>query len=107
VLTFFEVWSRSGGGWTEIGARAPNSGLADTLEAGGDGFPQRLGDAQVSQVEELSGAGGAAGGGGGARLLDASPAPVLMIQPQPQADERERQTDAGQHENEIFRHRFS
>ena len=33
-----------------------------------------------------------------------SPAPVLTIQPQPQADERERQADAGREENEIFSH---
>ena len=36
-----------------------------------------------------------------------SPAPVLTIQPQPQADERERQADAGREENEIFRHLLS
>jgi hypothetical protein len=30
-----------------------------------------------------------------------------MMQPQPQADERERQTDAGREENEIFRHLLS
>ena len=33
-----------------------------------------------------------------------SPVPALMIQPQPQADERERQDVAGQEEGEIFGH---
>jgi len=29
---------------------------------------------------------------------------ALMVQPQPQADERERQADTGREENEIFCH---
>ena len=36
-----------------------------------------------------------------------SPAPAFMIQPQPHADKRERQTDARREENEIFRHLLS
>ena len=41
------------------------------------------------------------------RVAPRSPAPASMIQPQPQADERERQADAGREENKIFRHRLS
>ena len=39
------------------------------------------------------------------RVAPRSPAPASMMQPQPEADERE--PDAGREENEIFRHLLS
>jgi hypothetical protein len=49
--------------WTEIGAHAPNAGLADTLEAAETDFPQRLEDARVSQGENPAAPAGRKTGG--------------------------------------------